>query len=69
MDSTTTSVITAFVLFIVGLFSYFLPALVAGARNHHNSGAIFALNLFLGWTFLGWVVALVWGFTAVRESE
>jgi hypothetical protein len=22
--------------------------------------AIFVLNLFLGWTFVGWVVALVW---------
>jgi hypothetical protein len=26
----------------------------------HNAGAIFALNLLLGWTLVGWVVALVW---------
>jgi hypothetical protein len=37
---------------------YFLPAIV-GSRKR-NSGAIFILNLFLGWTFVGWVVALVW---------
>jgi len=32
---------------------YFLPWLVAMARSHHNTAAIFLLNLFLGWTFLG----------------
>jgi hypothetical protein len=39
---------------------YFLPALVAFLRNHKNKLAIFLLNLFLGWTVLGWVGSLVW---------
>ncbi len=39
---------------------YFLPFLIALIRNHIDSTAIFVLNLFLGWTFFGWVVALVW---------
>lgn len=39
---------------------YFLPAIVAGARRHSSPGAVFVLNLFLGWTFLGWVLAFVW---------
>ncbi|MGH6803055.1 MAG: superinfection immunity protein [Methyloceanibacter sp.] len=51
---------------IVALALYFLPAIVAGLRGHHNSGAIFALNLLLGWTALGWIIALVWSFTAVQ---
>lgn len=42
---------------------YFLPALIAGRRKHRNAGAIGALNLLLGWTFLGWVVSLVWALT------
>jgi hypothetical protein len=46
-------------LIILGI--YFLPTIVAG--RHHNSGAIFVLNLLLGWTFVGWVIALVWAFT------
>ncbi len=37
---------------------YFLPTWIAGGRKHHNQYAIFASNLLLGWTFLGWVVAL-----------
>jgi Superinfection immunity protein len=44
-------------LFCLGL--YFLPAIIAAARHTHNSGGILLLNLFLGWTFIGWCVALV----------
>jgi len=39
---------------------YFLPTLIAFLRQHKNKLAIFLLNLFLGWTILGWVVSLVW---------
>ncbi|HEY3988124.1 MAG TPA: superinfection immunity protein [Acidobacteriaceae bacterium] len=38
----------------------FLPTLVARSRNHPNTLPIFLVNLFVGWTFIGWVVALVW---------
>jgi hypothetical protein len=48
------------VLVILGV--YFLPTIVAA--RHHNSSAIFILNLLLGWTFIGWVIALVWACTA-----
>ena len=40
------------------LVSYFLPSIVASSRKHHSAGSVFVLNLFLGWTFIGWVVAL-----------
>jgi hypothetical protein len=30
--------------------------------------AIFALNLLLGWTLLGWFAALVWSLTAVQAQ-
>ncbi len=46
-----------FLIFVVGL--YFLPAIVAAARRTHNATGILLLNLFLGWTVVGWVVALV----------
>lgn len=45
---------------IIGLFLYFLPALVASDRKSPNTTAIFVLNLFLGWSLIGWIVALVW---------
>jgi uncharacterized paraquat-inducible protein A len=48
---------------------YFLPAIVASARGHHNSGSIFVLNLFLGWTLIGWVIALAMACSQVRRIE
>jgi hypothetical protein len=51
------------ILVIGALCLYFLPALIATAREHHNAGAVFALNLLLGWTLLGWIGAIVWAFT------
>lgn len=50
-------------LLVGGLLLYFLPGLLAGWRCHRNANAIGALNLFLGWTFIGWVVAMVWALT------
>lgn len=35
---------------------YFLPAVIA--RKKHNANSVFVINLFLGWTLIGWVVAL-----------
>jgi threonine/homoserine/homoserine lactone efflux protein len=32
-------------------------------RSKRNTLAIGILNLLLGWTIVGWVVALVWSFT------
>ena len=45
----------------IGVLLYFLPSIVG--RHKINATAIFMLNLFLGWTFLGWVLALVWACT------
>mgnify|MGYP001331189541 CR=1 FL=1 len=49
-----------FLTFFILLVVYFIPAVVAFWRKKQNKAAILALNLFLGWTFIGWVVALVW---------
>ena len=46
------------------LTAYFFPFMVAVCRGHKNSGAIFVINLFLGWTLIGWVVALSWACSA-----
>jgi Superinfection immunity protein len=48
----------------VGLFLYFIPSMV-GLRKA-DAVAIFVFNFFLGWTFLGWVLALVWACTKDR---
>lgn len=47
-------------LLIFLLCLYFLPTFVANGRNHRNATPIVLINLFLGWTVIGWVGALVW---------
>jgi len=47
-------------LYLLFVIPYFFPSFVAAARGHRNGRAIVLLNLFLGWTVLGWIVALVW---------
>jgi hypothetical protein len=44
---------------------YFVPTVIAFVKNKANKVAILVLNIFLGWSLIGWVVALVW---AVSEE-
>jgi hypothetical protein len=56
-------------LVIVGLSIYLLPSIIARIRNHQSKLAIFFLNVFAGWTALGWIVSLVWSGTSVKKVE
>jgi hypothetical protein len=53
---------TFFFFPFVGLpfLMYFLPSIIALARSKRDLLSIFLLNLFLGWSVIGWIVALVW---------
>jgi ABC-type sugar transport system permease subunit len=55
----------AILITLLSLF-YFLPFAIAYNKKRANAGAIFALNLFLGWTLIGWVLALVW---ALKDEQ
>jgi hypothetical protein len=45
---------------VIPILLYCLPAIAAKRRNHNNYGSILILNLFLGWTLIGWIAALIW---------
>jgi hypothetical protein len=49
-----------FPIFGFGFVMYFLPSIIAFARSKRDSTSILVLNLLLGWTAIGWVIALVW---------
>jgi hypothetical protein len=53
---------------LVTIAIYFVPSFVAAGRNHRNLGALFTLNLLLGWTVLGWIGALVWSLVNPRPA-
>ena len=46
-----------------GFVIYFLPTIVALVRHKRNVVSIMLLNLFLGWTLIGWIIALLWAST------
>jgi succinate-acetate transporter protein len=54
------------VIFFIAL--YFLPWMEAMRRWHSKTTAIGVLNVLLGWTFIGWVIALVWACTENKEK-
>ena len=42
---------------------YFIPAYIAYKKNHKYKLQILLLDLFLGFTYVGWAVALIWATT------
>lgn len=52
------------IIIALAIIIYFVPTFIAGGRSQW--AAIFALNLLLGWTLLGWVAALVWALALPR---
>lgn len=54
-----------FLVWIVAL--YFIPLIVAVARHHRQRLAIGMLNVFAGWSLIGWIAALVWACTSDTE--
>ena len=59
----TTEVREGFAIIAALVAIFFLPTINAVLRQHNNAVQIFLVNILLGWTFLGWVVALVWSTT------
>ena len=48
---------------------YWLPWFIAMNRGHQQTAPIFVINLFTGWTGIGWVVALAMSLSAVRPRS
>jgi hypothetical protein len=47
-----------FVIIIFGGALYFLPTIVGAVRKVPNLGSVVVINVFLGWSLIGWVVAM-----------
>jgi hypothetical protein len=50
--------IGGFALYLTAFALYFLPTLVASYRRAASLSPVTVVNLFLGWTVMGWIVAL-----------
>lgn len=61
-------VVSAPVAIIVAIVSagYMLPWAIAAVRGNRNAWSVFWVNLLLGWTVVGWIIALV---MSIREHR
>jgi hypothetical protein len=48
--------------------AYFFPTIIAAQSGSRNAASVAIVNLFLGWTFIGWVVALAMAVGGQRPS-
>ena len=56
-------------LLLTCLAFYFLRTIIDLVSDHQRLVPILRVNLFLGWTFVGWVVALVWAAMPVKRGQ
>ena len=54
-------------ILIGGVALYFTPTIIAWNKPQANS--VIAVNLFLGWTIIGWVAALAWAFVDQKQPD
>jgi Superinfection immunity protein len=66
--SSAGSAIGTVVLVILAFAFYWLPSIIAAVRKVRGIGQVIVVNLFLGWTAIGWVVALVMAFRHVPAA-
>lgn len=55
-------------MILILLLLYFIPTYIAAGRKHKSVGAIFAVNLFFGWTILGFWWAFIWALTSADNQ-
>jgi hypothetical protein len=55
------------VIFHVATLGYFVPSWVALRRDVPHKGSVVVIDIFLGWTLAGWVVALAMACRSKRQ--
>uniref|UniRef100_A0AAU6WSH3 Superinfection immunity protein n=1 Tax=Chryseobacterium endophyticum TaxID=1854762 RepID=A0AAU6WSH3_9FLAO len=56
-------------IILVFIPSYFIPTFIALSRKKSNTLSIFALNLLLGWSLIGWAGALIWALSNKEGNQ
>jgi len=56
-------------LLAIALGFYFLPSIIGAVRHVPNIGSVVVINFFLGWTLVGWVIALAMAARSVPARQ
>jgi len=57
-ESESTGLGIYYTVVIMAIFFYFIPTIIGVIRKVPNVVSIFVIDFFLGWSVIGWVVAL-----------
>jgi hypothetical protein len=63
------SPVLGWLLLLALIAAYWVPSFVAFQRHLPSRAQVVVVNLFLGWTVIGWVVALVMALRPVPPAE
>jgi uncharacterized membrane protein len=55
------------ILTLFGITVYFLPSIIAYSNKKYNKGTILLINIFIGWSVIGWFIALFMAISRNRQ--
>lgn len=58
-----------FILFLIFIVVYFLPSIIANSRKCKSETWIVLINLFFGWTGLGWIGLFIWSIAGEKKDK
>ena len=68
-DGDNGTILIGLIIVVIAIAIYFLPATIGGNRGINASGALFFVNLFFGWTLIGWLFCLIWAVTGATKAQ
>lgn len=60
LGSHAEGIVNLLALIVLCIWLYFLPSEIANINKHRQTLWIFIINLFFGWSVIGWIALLVW---------
>jgi hypothetical protein len=54
---------------LLGLAVYLLPSILACMRKHPNKRSILVTNIMIGWSVIGWILALIWSYSTAESRR
>ena len=63
------NLVGAVALVVFSVFLYTLPSVIACASVHPSRSAIYFVNWLLGWTVLGWLIAMIWSLSGINARN
>ena len=69
MESRIGLILVWIIIITVMGYIYLIPSIVAWEGKKSTFNSILVINILLGWTVIGWIVALAWAVYPERKKE